>query len=333
MTEGVSAVLVQTGCTRTMSDAVSSLEHDRVVCLFDPNVERVARDVAALFGTGNLVPVPGAEAAKTLGRAEQWCEELLRLGCSRSSLIVNVGGGAVTDLGGFVAGIYMRGIDFVNVPTTMLAMCDAAIGGKTAVDLPVAKNTVGLFHPAQLVLIDPDVLHTLPTGQLREGLVEAVKMAAILDLTALEWMEANMAAVVERRGDTLRQCIELAVRLKTGVVDDDPRESGRRMLLNFGHTVGHGVEAVSNYGISHGRAVSMGMIRELNCAGNRADAARLTPLLAALDMPTELPPDLDMDSLWAAMLHDKKNAHGSVRMAVPGPLGHGSVVELRRAQL
>jgi 3-dehydroquinate synthase len=330
----VRSIVVEPGCTRRAVEEIGALRaaHDRVVCMFDPAVAEVARSVGALFAAQALLPVGGGEGAKRLARVEALGEELLALGCTRRSLLVAVGGGALTDLCGFVAAVYMRGIAHVNVPTTLLAMCDAALGGKTAVDLPSAKNAVGAFHPAALVLIDPDVLATLPQPELRDGVVEALKMAAILDRDAFEALAGALEPILAREPEALRRCIETAVRLKTAVVDADPREAGRRMLLNFGHTVGHALEALSGYRLSHGAAVAIGMVHELRLAGSPA-LAEVERALAALGMPVELPAGTDLEALWRAMQRDKKNAAGAVRIAVPDRLGSGRVLEVRREQV
>ena len=326
-------IVVGEGCASRLSKQPRGLgDYDRVVCLYDPNVAAHAGTVATLFGTAELVPVPGGEHQKNLHTAEQLCHELRRRRCTRGSLIVNVGGGVVTDVGGFVSSIYMRGIDFVNVPTTLLGMCDAAIGGKTGVDLGTFKNLVGAFRQPRLVLIDPLLLHTLPAAQMREGLVEVVKMAAVLDAQVLQWLEENVGRVLAKEPEALLHCVQEAVRMKVEVVQADAHEAGRRMLLNFGHTVGHALEAISDFEISHGQAVSLGMVWEMRMAGSEG-VDRIVALLRALDMPVELNTGMNLDDLWEAMRSDKKNVGDVVRMAVPRELGEGRVLEVRREQL
>ncbi len=310
--------------------------------LYDPAVLGLAQQIAADLssghrgsehlgsghvGTVHLLAVAGGEAAKILGRVESLALQMQQKNANRASLVVNVGGGVITDLGGFLASIYMRGIDFVHVPTTLLGMCDAAVGGKTGVDLQAVKNILGSFQQPRAVVVDPKVLGTLPMAQMREGLVEVIKKAAMLDKEVFAWLQAQHAAILQGEEKAVLQCVQHAVRMKVAVVCADALEADQRMLLNFGHTVGHALETLSQFSISHGTAVSMGMICEMRACGSQG-VAELVDLLQAIGMPTEMPSEYGAEALWQVMLQDKKNVGGKVRIAIAHSLGEGKVMEL-----
>jgi 3-dehydroquinate synthetase len=232
-----------------------------------------------------VLSVPDGEAAKTVGTAERLWREMVAAGGKRDSRLLAFGGGSVGDLAGFVAGCFLRGISFVQVPTTLLAQVDAAIGGKTAVDLPEGKNTVGLFHHPEMVVAETAFLKTLPPGELRSGLVESIKMAALLDLGLLARIEEDLPALLAGDPAALAPVAAAAAAAKVAVVERDPEESGERALLNFGHTLGHAIESAAGYtGLRHGEAVAYGILFALRLARRRGcpaeDAARLAHLLA-----------------------------------------------------
>ncbi|HSH44528.1 MAG TPA: 3-dehydroquinate synthase, partial [Longimicrobiales bacterium] len=205
---------------------------------------------------------PAGEASKNAGTWADLLESLARAGVGRDGCVIAVGGGVTGDLAGFVASTFGRGVPLVQVPTSLLAMIDASIGGKTGIDLAAGKNLAGTFHQPRIVIADPEVLETLPDAELRGGLAEAVKHGAIADGEYLEWMATGAPAILSREAQSLRHLIEVSVRIKAGFVAEDARESGARAALNFGHTVAHGIEAVSGYAVPHGQAVAMGMVVE-----------------------------------------------------------------------
>jgi len=295
--------------------------------LYDEHVARIAMDISTRIPEAKTIRVSNGEQSKSLREVERITQELLRADVSRESVLVLVGGGMLTDLGAFVAGIYMRGIRFVIVPTSFLCMVDAAVGGKTGVDAGAMKNILGVFALPELIVMDTDVLKTLPDERLKEGLVEVIKMAAMLDADCFEWLEQHSEEVISRKENALTECIERAVRMKIDVVEEDEWEHGKRMFLNFGHTVGHALEAQSGFKISHGQAVSRGMVAEMAIAGTQ-DARRITALLAKLALPAALPDAADADALWALMGNDKKTVGRKISMAVPERIGTGKIQEL-----
>lgn len=300
---------------------------DDFFILYDAAVEAVAKDVASHLRKAHLISVPSGEASKSLREVERITSRLLALGATRQSLILNVGGGMLTDLGGFVASIYMRGISSIHIPTTLLGMVDASIGAKTGVNLGTAKNLLGVFHHPKAVVADISLLSTLPDTQLREGLVEVIKIAAMLDADFFDYLETNIQRILTREPETLLSCIEKSVELKAQIVEEDERDTDRRLYLNFGHTIGHAVEALSDFTISHGKAVSIGMIAEMQLA-DAEGVDRMKHLLKEIDMPTVIPAEYKSQTLLRTMQSDKKVTNRGIRIAVPKELGKGEVIAL-----
>src|SRR5215213_11102884 len=256
-----------------------------------------------------VLEVEDGEPAKSVGTAERLWNEMLAAGGKRDSRVVAFGGGSVGDLAGFAAGCFLRGVEFVQIPTTLLAQVDAAIGGKTGVDLPGGKNTVGLFHHPAMVVCDTSVLPTLPREELRSGLVELIKMAALLDPELLARVEADLEALLAGDAAVLGPVVAGAAAAKIGVVERDPTEQGDRRLLNFGHTLGHAVESACGYsGLRHGEAVAYGMLFADRLAMRQGFDRELTERLRALLARFGLPPlpGLDPEELLAGMARDKK---------------------------
>ena len=271
--------------------------------------------------------VPDGEAAKGAEVAAGLWRELAARGALRDSVVVAFGGGSVGDLAGFVAGTFARGIELVQMPTTFLAQVDAAIGGKCAIDLPESKNAVGLFHHPIAVVADSRWLSTLPRPQLRSGLVEAIKMAALLDLELLARIEAELELLLAGDAEALGPVVARAMRAKVAVVESDPEErGGRRVLLNFGHTLGHALEAEAGYGsLLHGDAVAHGLRFALRLSrergGDAAFADRLERLIARLDLPPL--PRLDAARLLERMGRDKKARKGGAIWVLARGAGDG----------
>jgi 3-dehydroquinate synthase len=270
------------------------------------------------------VVVPDGEAAKTADTAARLWEELGRLGLTRSDAVVGVGGGAVTDLAGFVAATWMRGVRVVQVPTSLLGMVDAAVGGKTGIDTGAGKNLVGAFHPPSAVLADTDVLAGLPEAEFRSGLAEVVKCGLISDGRILELLEGDPTG----RRDTA-ELIERAVQVKAEAVGEDLYDTGRREYLNYGHTLGHAIERVEDYGWRHGEAVAVGLVfaAELGVqAGllDRAAADRHRRLLTAMGLPTRYRGD--RSRLEQVMRVDKKARGASLRFVVLAGLGKPTIL-------
>ena len=251
--------------------------------------------------------IPKGEGSKSFPVLEELLAAMLDAGFSRQDTVCAVGGGVVGDLAGFAASCYMRGIDFYNVPTTLLAQVDSSIGGKTAVNFLGVKNIVGAFWQPKKVLIDPDTLRTLPPRQISNGLSEALKAGLIADEKLFSLFETEDVA-----GEP-EKVIEAALAVKKRVVEADEKETGLRRILNFGHTIGHGIESVT--GLLHGECVALGMIPMCS----EEVRSRLLPILHKLDLPTAV--KADPDAVYAAMLHDKKTAGGKitvVRVDTPG---------------
>jgi 3-dehydroquinate synthase len=278
-----------------------------------------------------VLEVEEGEAAKTVEVAGRLWNEMLAAGGKRDSRVVAFGGGSVGDLAGFVAGCFLRSIPFVQVPTTLLAQVDAAIGGKTGVDLPGGKNTVGLFHHPAMVVSDTSVLATLPREELRSGLVEVVKMAALLDPDLLGRVESDLDSLLAGDGERLEPVVAAAAAAKVGVVERDPDERGDRRLLNFGHTLGHALETACGYaGLRHGEAVGYGILFALRLARRQGldpgVAERLRALLGRFGLPP-LPAGLDPGALMALMARDKKARESGLTWVLPAALGEGRMVD------
>jgi 3-dehydroquinate synthase len=278
-----------------------------------------------------VVELPAGEAAKTVEVASRGWDALLAAGLDRGSTVVALGGGAVGDLAGFVAATYMRGINFVQLPTTLLAQVDAAIGGKTAIDHPRAKNLVGAFHQPRVVLVDPTALTTLPEREFRSGLAEVVKHGIVLDADYFADLEKNRVALVAREIETLTRVVAGSCRLKASVVERDEQEAELRAVLNYGHTIGHAVEAVTGYARwTHGEAVSLGIAAEARLAerlgvGSRETANRQIELLRAVGLPVR-----DSGAAPSAVLEalgrDKKSREGRVPFVLAPEIGRFTVV-------
>jgi 3-dehydroquinate synthase len=303
----------------------------RAAVLHAPPLKAYADEVTEALRAAGAQPlpveVPDAEAGKTIEVAARCWDALGGAGFTRSDVVVGVGGGAVTDLAGFVAACWLRGVRVVQVPTSLLGMVDAAVGGKTGVNIAAGKNLVGAFHPPAAVLADMATLDTLPRADLVAGLAEVVKCGFIADPAILDLIEADPAAAAEPAGAVLRELVERAVRVKARVVSADLRESGPREILNYGHTLGHAIENVEGYAWRHGHAVSVGLVfaAALGRLAGRLDAAtadRHRRVLAALGLPVTYRADA-WDRLRAAMAVDKKARSARARSGT-GEVGGGA---------
>jgi 3-dehydroquinate synthase len=285
---------------------------------------------AAGFDTAELL-VPEGEQAKTLEVARQGWDRLLEAGCDRTSTVVALGGGAVGDVAGFIAATYMRGTNFVQVPTTLLAQVDASIGGKTAIDHPAAKNLIGAFHQPRLVLVDPAALITLPEREFRSGLAEVIKHGIVLDADYFADLERSLPDLLARDLATLTRVVAGSCRIKAGVVERDEREAELRQVLNYGHTIGHALEAVTGYARwAHGEAVALGIAAEARLAerlgiAGEATTRRQTALLRAVGLPvTGL--GVRAPDVVEAIQRDKKARDGRVPFVFAPEIGKFRVV-------
>lgn len=272
------------------------------------------------------VVLPDGERHKTLATFEAVIDALARLRAGRDATVIALGGGVVGDIAGFAAASYMRGIAYLQVPTTLLAQVDSSVGGKTGVNHREGKNLIGAFHQPRAVVIDTDVLGTLPDRELRAGLAEVIKHAVIADAEFFGWLEAHLDPLLERDAAALAHAIRRSCEIKAAVVAADEREAGRRALLNYGHTFAHAIENVAGYGEwLHGEAVAAGMVMaaELSDA-ETSDRERLEALLERAGLPTS-PPAEHRDRLASAMQMDKKNRGGQLRFVLLKRLGEAFV--------
>ncbi|WP_140910007.1 3-dehydroquinate synthase [Cognatiluteimonas lumbrici] len=312
-----------------------------VLLVSDANVAplHAGRVLEALAAQGaprpRLATLPAGEAAKSLDGFAALLQELAAMGATRDACVFALGGGVVGDLAGFAAACWMRGIDLVQLPTTLLAMVDSSVGGKTAIDLPQGKNLVGAFHSPRAVFADTGTLRTLPDRELRAGLAEVAKYGAIIDAPFLDWLDANAAALLARDDDALADAIARSCAHKAAIVARDPREHGERALLNFGHTFAHAIEAEQGYAgngaLNHGEAVAVGMVlaARLSHALGLApdtDADRLRRLLERLGLDTRLPAGLDPQALLARTRLDKKATADGLRFVLWDGAGRARIV-------
>lgn len=290
--------------------------------------------------TCSLHTVPAGEASKSMSRAEEVCRDMIRAGHDRKSLVIALGGGVVGDLAGFVAAIFFRGLPFVQIPTTIVSQVDSSVGGKTGVNVAEGKNLLGAFHQPRLVLVDPETLRTLPDREFHEGFAEAIKHAAIRDASML----AELAALDPGNRDVPAELIARNIAIKARVVESDEHETlGVRALLNFGHTIGHGIEASVPYGkLLHGEAISLGMRAALFLSERHADlpgsvSREIEALLAKFGLPLVLPESISTPTVMEKLATDKKFSAGAVRFVVLDAAGSARVVssvtreELREA--
>ena len=273
------------------------------------------------------IEVPTGEESKSLAQFSRIQDSLVAHQLDRGSTIIALGGGVIGDLSGFAAAVYMRGIAYVQIPTTIQAQVDASVGGKTAINHPKGKNLIGAFHQPKFVLIDVGTLETLPQRDIRSGLIEVIKMGVIRDYALFEMVEENLDAILNLDSEVLIEMISRACADKAEIVAKDEKESGLRMVLNYGHTFGHAIEALTHYNrYRHGEAVSIGM----NCAAQLAtnlgmfsetDLQRQRALLERAKLPLVFPPDLTPEALCDAMYLDKKTLGGKLRLILPTRIG------------
>jgi 3-dehydroquinate synthase len=277
--------------------------------------------------------LPDGEAYKTLESAARVFEALAQLKASRDACVIALGGGVIGDLAGFAAACWMRGIAYVQMPTTLLAMVDSSVGGKTAVDLAQGKNLVGAFHQPRAVIADTDTLATLPARELHAGFAEVVKYGALGDAAFFGWLEDRAERLLARDAESLADAIAHCCEQKAAIVARDETERGERALLNFGHTFGHAFETATGYGsLLHGEAVAIGMCVAARLStqlgfASEADARRLTALLARFGLPTAIPPGIDAQRLLELMRLDKKNVSGRLRLILWRGVGRAEIVD------
>jgi 3-dehydroquinate synthase len=273
-----------------------------------------------------VLTFPPGEARKSLDQAREFYERLGRAQVERSGVIVTFGGGVAADLGGFVAGTWLRGVRLIHVPTTTLACVDASVGGKTAVNLPAGKNLVGVFHQPMMVIVDTDFLDTLPERDFVAGLAESVKQALVRNRAFFEWQEAQTAPLRARDANVTAELIARGCAIKAEIVGQDERETGLRAIFNYGHTIGHALEHLLEYELRHGECVALGMLaeNELACARGilaRADADRIRDLLTRLGLPGHVPRPVDPADVLRLCRLDKKTVGGALQFVLIRGIG------------
>ena len=329
-------VVVGRGLMADAGARIAPIARGRTVIVSDETVAAIhgpalQASLAAAGVTSGIVAVPAGEASKSFAELERLMDRMLAAGLDRKDVVVALGGGVVGDLAGLAAALYMRGIDFVQVPTTLLAQVDSSVGGKTAIDTPRGKNLVGAFHQPRLVLADIDLLATLPEVQLRSGWAEVLKHGLICDAPFFDWLAGDGAAGARGDPAALERAVIRSVEIKSSIVGEDEKEAGRRALLNLGHTFGHAIEAELGFeeaALAHGEAVALGCcmafrfsVRQGLCAA--ADAERVEAVTAAAGLPTRLAQAgvFSAEALLERMAADKKAEAGGVTLILARRIG------------
>jgi 3-dehydroquinate synthase len=273
-----------------------------------------------------LISVLPGERSKSRKVKERLEDAILQQGHGRTSILIALGGGVVGDLGGFVASTFLRGIPYIQVPTTLLSMADSSIGGKTAINHPLGKNLIGAFHQPLAIFIDITTLTTLPERDYRAGLAEIIKYGVILSKSLFSYLEKNHQSLKKRKFGVLEKVVEKCVRLKAKIVKKDEREEGLRKLLNCGHTIGHAVEHLSSYKLLHGEAVSIGLAVESSMSHrmgylNQPSLERIRSILQIFDLPVCLPKNIQPQDILKVAEHDKKTSLGQIKYVLPASIG------------
>jgi 3-dehydroquinate synthase len=331
-------IVVGSGILPALGEQIKRFGFTGVAVISNPTVYAIygpAMDASLRKAGFNpvTVMVPDGEEFKNLQYMEHIWGELLKQKLDRKSALIALGGGVIGDMAGFAASAYMRGIAYVQAPTTLLAQVDSSVGGKTGVNHPLGKNMIGAFHQPSLVWIDIDTLKSLPRREFLAGLAEVIKYGVIWDEVFFNYLEANGGPILALERDALINIIRRSCQIKAEVVSKDEREGGLRAILNYGHTVGHAIETVTGYKkYLHGEAVAIGMCEEvflsksLGFAGEEA-AARIRKLVESYGLPSEMPPGLNAEDILAAMAIDKKALAGVLRFVLPERVGRARVNE------
>ncbi len=291
--------------------------------LHGPTVQRALADLGL---KPDMIEFPAGEGSKDIHTCVEVMEKLIEMGADRTSALVALGGGVVGDVVGFIASTYMRGIPYVQIPTTLLAQVDSSIGGKTAIDLPAGKNLMGNFYQPRAVFIDLSFLQTLPEREFRSGLAEIVKCGIIDNPELFQALEIGAGEITKRNMEFLEKIVVQSCQIKKGIVEIDETEKGMRRYLNFGHTIGHAIEAESSYSLSHGEAVSVGMVAAAGISVRlkylpAEDQERITALLEGLRLPHLIPKNLNTEGILSRLKVDKKKTGERVNFVLLKRLG------------
>jgi 3-dehydroquinate synthase len=304
---------------------------DRYIMITDSTVAalhgtRVQEALATMGVQVDMIDFPAGESSKDISTILRICDQMLERGADRTSALIALGGGVVGDITGFVASIYMRGIPYLQIPTTLLAQVDSSIGGKTGIDLTTGKNILGTFYQPKEVFIDLAFLQTLPPQELRNGIAEVIKYGVIDDPELFGILESRAGDIRSLHLDLLQEIVIRSCRIKKGIVEIDEHETGVRRILNFGHTVGHAIEAESGYTIPHGDAVSMGMVAAAIISERMqylpaGDRERIVALIRAIGLPDCIPPYLSPEGIYTRMHGDKKKAGDTLNLVLLKKIG------------
>ena len=331
-------IFVGNGLRKTLDGLIGEHLAGRSVCIVtDSNLKErflpdIERSLSGCARSLHCCVFPAGEASKRLFTIETICREAVRAGLDRNSVFVALGGGVCGDMTGFAASVYMRGTRFIQIPTSLLAMVDSSVGGKTGVDLPEGKNLVGAFFQPEAVVIDTAFLETLPKRELSCGYAELIKTAVILDETLFDFLEANAGALLPHPApEQTTEAVSRCCALKAGVVAADEKESSQRAILNYGHTFGHAIESVTGYTkVEHGEAVAIGMSIAARLAVSlgfisRETAERQDALLRAFSLPVTVPEGCPAETILQAMASDKKNSNGKLKLTLPERIGKAGI--------
>ena len=331
-------ILITPGGLRTLPGLLKERWEGRgVFVLTDANVSRLygrimMRGLLSADIDATLIDVPAGERSKSIDTYYAVLTALLESTVRRGSIVVAMGGGVVGDLAGFVAATVLRGVSFVQVPTSLLAQVDSSVGGKTGIDHHLGKNLIGAFHHPSLVLIDPTLLKTLPKAEFRNGMAEVIKIAAALDRKFFALLERRAHGITPDNVHLLSTVISTSVGLKAAVVERDERETGLRKALNLGHTLGHAIESATDFGLRHGEAIALGMVLEGKIAVTLGilpvrDLLRMQRLLETFGLPTRLPARINMRRLLSSLVLDKKGTGNAPLFVLPKAIGK-SVIDV-----
>lgn len=329
-------IVIEKGCLGKVGRDLSEKKIGNRYCVIaDDRVAELYGDILlqSLTDAGlkaEMLTFSHGEAHKNLATVASLASGLAQLGFDRKDAIIALGGGVSGDIAGFVASSYMRGIPFVQIPTTLLAQVDSSVGGKTGVDIPEGKNLVGAFYQPEVVYIDIEVLSTLPPEELLGGLAEVIKYGVIRDYEFFEFMRLHREAILELESECISKMIFRCCQIKAEVVAEDEREGGVRRILNYGHTIGHAVEGASDYSIIHGLAVAIGMVAAAKIAVfnnllTEKESRQIIQILEEYKMPVEVPVELDRDRIKKYLLTDKKTVAGTLFFVLPTAIGKTTI--------
>jgi len=331
-------ILLGSGLLDKLGECISQIfKPSRIVLITHPSLFQIYGNkvLSGLKGQGwtaDLIEVEEGETSKSLGQAEKIFDRLLDLKCDRKSVLIALGGGVIGDLVGFVAATFQRGISFVQVPTTLLSQVDSSVGGKTAVNHPKGKNMIGAFYQPCLVVTDLDTLQTLPQKEFCAGLAEIIKYGVILDASLFDYLENNIEKIHQLDKECLEYIIKTSCLIKAEVVEKDERENHYRMILNFGHTIGHAIEALTHYSrFIHGEAVAIGMVYAAKLSQKLGKCQedipqRLDRLVRKCGLPTDLP-ELNSRLIIESLYHDKKTMNHKIKFILVKEIGVVEIVE------